>query len=246
MTAKKPNRFENYVKIHKQHFGAPPSGPLLDYGAGAGQFLIDAHNGNMACFGVETCATREKEFHRRIAELANDRLAEFFRLYEGDILPYNAKYFGGVYSWFVLEHVSDLWSSLREIVRVTKPGGTIFLLTQDARNCYDGHCDKPWPPFLPPRFIKAYLEEFGYEPDYIKYILEEVYYVTSPMVSSVLKALGCEIVYQSSDPEPAYLDSLDVSTEDEARAYARKIKDIVEKGEWSRPTENATIFARRK
>ncbi len=238
-------QFQRYMMEHKRLFDADLKGPMLEYGSGSGGFLIEAHAAGVACYGVEVEKQRAAQFNARIARLEKPELEHFFRLYDGNILPFNARYFGAVYSWFVLEHVHDIWTSLREIVRVTKPGGTIYLKTQDARNCYEGHCDMPWPLYFPKTLIRPFLEEMGREPDYIDYICNEVFYVTTPQIASTLRSLGCEIVYASADNPPTYLDTIDITTPDEARAYARKMKKILDDGAWERPKENLVVMARR-
>ncbi|MGI9289364.1 MAG: methyltransferase domain-containing protein [Pseudomonadales bacterium] len=238
-------RFSQYVKQHKQYFGEKLAGPMLEYGCGAGQFLITAHAAGIACHGVEVEQARAAQFRANVAAQGRDHLNDYFKLYDGVILPYSSKYFNVTYSWFVLEHVHDIWTSLREIVRVTKVGGAISLATQDARNCYDGHCDTPWPLLLPAHLVKAYLEEFGHEESYIDYMCKEVFYVTTPLIASTLKALNCEIIYQSADPTPTCLDSINIRTADQAKAYARKVKTLIDHGQWARPMENAIVYARR-
>lgn len=242
---KKPTRFDRYYKQHVAKFGEAPQAPLLEFGCGAGEFLSHAHDAGIRCYGIEVSRTRYAEFKAKVASGEKENLIDFFALYDGTILPYNAGYFAGVYSWFVLEHIQDLWTSLREIVRVTKPGGTIFLVTQDARDCYDGHCDVPWPLFLPPHLMRPYLEEFNFDKGHVEYMCNEVYYVTTPMIVSALRAMNCEIAFQSQDPPLQYLDSIDIRTEQDARAYANKVKSLVEKGEWERPKENSIVHARR-
>ena len=242
---RKKSRFHAYVKKHKSYFGTPLTGPMLEYGCGAGGFLIEAHANNIACHGVEVVEMRQKQFRDKIAAEKKAHLDDFFHLYGGEILPFNTGYFNAVYSWFVMEHVGHVWTSLREIVRVLKPGGTIFIATQDARNCYEGHADKPWPPFLPLSLIPPYLDELGYEPDYIEYVCQEVFYVTAPQMTSTLRALGCEIIYESADPDPTYLEAINIQTDAEIRAFARRVKTLIETNAWERPKENAIIYARK-
>lgn len=243
---KKKSRFLSFTRNHRNYFGEALSGPMLEYGCGAGDFLIEAHENNIACHGVEVSNVRKSEFERRVPAHKKAELDNFFHLYDGELLPFGSRYFSSVYSWFVMEHVGHVWTSLREIVRVLKPGGTIFITTQDARGCYDGHADKPWPAFLPASLIPPYLDEIGYDSEYIKYISEEVFYVTTPQMSSVLASLGCEIVYQSADPPRRYTEANDISTEAEVRAFARRVVAMVEADEWERPTEHSTIYARKK
>ena len=236
-------QFDAFVTLHRRVAGDRPARPILEFGAGPGQFLIDAHGAGQMCHAIEVDPEMEKAFLAKTEALPE--LRAFYRMYEGRLLPYNSNYFGTVHSWFVLEHVEDLWTSLREIVRVTKPGGVILLHTQDARNNYDGHCDAVWPAFLPREFFAPYLEGLGFQPDQARY-MSDVFYVTTPQLVSALEALGCEILTRSGDPEPAYLDALNVCSADQARDYGARIREQMARGAWRRPTQNALVAARKR
>jgi SAM-dependent methyltransferase len=54
------------------------------------------------------------------------RLPGEFVVYGGDILPYPDSEFDTVYTFDVFQHVADVGLSLRECLRVLKPGGTLL------------------------------------------------------------------------------------------------------------------------
>lgn len=233
-----------YLRLHKKYFGSRPKGPILEYGAGKGDFLISANDNDLTVHGVEVDEVRAAEFKRNCGEDL-PRYEPFYSLYNGAVLPFNSRNFNGVYSWFVLEHVEDIYTSLREIVRVTKPGGSLLLFFQDARDCYEGHCDLPWPPFLPKQFFAPYLAAFGTSEQEIKFMERDVFYVTTPLVCSVLEWLGCKILYESSSALPKMLSGIDMATEDEAFAYGTEVRSQVESGNWERAPENGIVAAER-
>jgi ubiquinone/menaquinone biosynthesis C-methylase UbiE len=237
-------QFARYLKLHTKYFGSRPKGPILEFGAGKGDFLISASNNGLTVHGVEVDAIRAAEFKRNCGEDL-PRYKPFYSLYDGTVLPFNNRHFNGVYSWFVLEHVEDIYTSLREIVRVSKPGGSIFLFFQDARDCYEGHCDLPWPPFLPKQFFAPYLAAFGASEREIEFMGRDVFYVTTPLVCSVLEWLGCKILYESRSALPKMLSGIDIASEEEAFAYGTQVRSQVESGNWERAPENGIVVAER-
>jgi SAM-dependent methyltransferase len=174
------------------------------------------------------------------------RRHERLKLYDGGLLPFPSRHFDLVYSWFVFEHVQQPMLSLREIARVTRPGGTIHLYADDARQHWDGHVAIPVPAFLPRAYTaRAYLEVFGLE-SRTSFINDTVVYITAPVITSVLQALGCEILYMSQvDPTRAIPGAVDIASEEDARNVAREIRARQMRGEVSPPAENLHVLARR-
>jgi SAM-dependent methyltransferase len=68
------------------------------------------------------------------------------------------------YSSNVLEHVPDPWRMAEEMVRVTRPGGTVFLSYTVWYGPWGGHETSPWH-FLGGRLARRrYLRKHGHEP----------------------------------------------------------------------------------
>lgn len=68
------------------------------------------------------------------------------------------------YSSNVLEHVPDPWRMAEEMLRVTRPGGTLFLSYTVWFGPWGGHETSPWH-FLGGRFARRrYLRKHGHEP----------------------------------------------------------------------------------
>ena len=234
-------RYNRFKADHVKHFGATPKGRLLDFGCGAGAFVIAALRDGLDVAGVEVDRDREIQF-KSAARRHEPEALDCLNMYSGRSLPFPSRHFDACYSWFVFEHVTDPQISLREIVRVLKPGATLSLHADDVRNCWDGHAMFAWPPYLPREFVPAYAEGLGI-PEQAEFLKEQVVYISAAVIVDILQTLGMRILDCNSHPSsmPALLeDGLYVTNEEEARALGRKIAAA---GSRQPPTENLRIFA---
>lgn len=117
-----------------------PTDHLLDVGAGAGTITAD-----LARFVGDITAT---EIGADELELTRQTIAEHgvtnveFRVADVHALDFDDDTFDVVHAHQVLQHVADPVKALREMVRVTKPGGIVAVRDSD----YAGFC---WWPELP-------------------------------------------------------------------------------------------------
>lgn len=105
---------------------------LLDVGAGEGYFSQMMGRHVESAFGVEAdtvvaACDVHPEYYRYPA-VACDRIDP------GGALPYPEGSFDVTCSLEVVEHVEDQFHFCRELVRITKPGGTIILSTPNVLN----------------------------------------------------------------------------------------------------------------
>ena len=214
---------------------------MLEFGCGAGGFIVSALKNGMDIHGVDVDVERQKQFTRN-AEEFHPEAANRFTLYDGRLLPFPSHHFDGCYSWFVFEHVSDPQTSLREICRVLKPGGTLAIFADEVRNAWDGHASVPWPPYLPREFAAAYVEGLG-KSDSGSFLTDYVVYISSTLIRDVLTTFGMEIVY-SSQPllRPQVPGGLYVTSNEEARALGQFVRGAVE---YKSPVENLVLFAQK-
>ncbi len=68
------------------------------------------------------------------------------------------------YSSNVLEHVPDPWLMAREMVRVTRPGGTVFISYTTWFGPWGGHETAPWHFLGGRRARRRYVAQHGHEP----------------------------------------------------------------------------------
>jgi ubiquinone/menaquinone biosynthesis C-methylase UbiE len=74
-----------------------------------------------------------------------------------EALPFKSSTFDLVYCFSAIEHGADVEASIREMVRVTRPGGTIYVHTPNAWFPYEGHYKVAWLPLMPRWLARAYL-----------------------------------------------------------------------------------------
>lgn len=135
---------------------------------------------------------------------------EHFILGKGENLPFRDQEFEVVTSWYVLEHVNDWRMCIREMLRVTKPGGIIIVNAPDYRNSYEEHYrvefGKP---------IAGFINEFGeflQKHNRDRTIYNELNFVTTPDLldeitrSAEIKKQSIEILdFEKMHPESAVI-----------------------------------------
>ncbi|MEA5497924.1 class I SAM-dependent methyltransferase [Limnoraphis robusta] len=213
------------IFIHKAKKYVNSIGKCLDLGCGRGEFVLAGLRKGYDVFGIDVQELGIKQFeqvaHKYVTQdKANSRCI----LYDGSYVPFDSNTFMLVHSWFVLEHISNLAEVLREIVRVTHIGGILILDAQDARTYYEGHANIPWLPFMPKYLIPAWLKEFACE-DKLDYLMNSVYYITTPEVVAILEACGCEILEMSGTPNSVLPTHTSICSEDEVIRIANEFKN---------------------
>jgi SAM-dependent methyltransferase len=217
---------------------------ILDYGCGGGGFVYAALNQGYNSFGVEI----DDKYLKQAAKFPTppSNFNEHLVIYDGNILPFPSHTFDCVFSWYVLEHVPDLWQTLMEMIRVLKPGGILSLHSEDARNAVESHLQIPWPPFLRKKFIPAYLDEWGIK-DPPEYYMMNIFYITMPQIVSFLEFFDISILYKTEINHDTFKkESLYIHSEDDARNAARELKRMQRDGTWKEPESYVHIWGRKK
>ena len=127
-------------------------GPILNVGCGTGGFNIAAVEAGASVIGVDAdadavaiCALRGGGYVRA----------------EGEALPFRDGAFTLVHCFSVIEHVRSVEDTVAEMVRVTRPGGVVYVHTPSAWSLYEGHYKVFWLPFLPRPLARVYLRARG-------------------------------------------------------------------------------------
>ena len=117
---------------------APLAGQvLLDVGGGPGYFA-DAFRAAGATYLALEADAGEMHLHGRAPERGTSILGS------GLALPFRSASIDVCFSSNVLEHVPEPWTMADEMVRVTRPGGTIFLSYTTWLSPHGGHETSPW------------------------------------------------------------------------------------------------------
>ncbi len=217
-------------------------GPVLDFGCGGGYFVLEGLRRDVDIWGVDQLFGKIKRYRKLIEYTSSPKDWEQRCLVaDGVILPFRSDCFDLVSSWWVFEHIPVPGEAIREMVRVTRPGGVIVIRAQDARTSWEGHCNIPWIPYLSDRLTRVWIEEFGKSPS----MYEGVYDVTQPQVISILESLGCRVIFKSEAPQPLIGGHRQLCTEKNVRQIAQQIKAKLDRGDWIPRQDGLYIYARK-
>lgn len=101
----------------------PPEARVLDLGAGSGLFLSKLHNA-----GYQNIYGADIDDYRSYADGSSGMVKEFAALDAGnDSFPWADGFFDAVTAWEVFEHLENPYRSIREVARIIKTGGYLFV-----------------------------------------------------------------------------------------------------------------------
>ena len=132
------------------------AGRILNVGCGTGGFNAVAAAAGARIVGMDADA---EAIAICAAKHRSDRSA-YVRA-EAERLPFRDGTFDVVYCFSVIEHVASVEATVAEMVRVTRPGGVIYVHTPNAWSWWEGHYKVFWAPFLPGPLARAYLRLRG-------------------------------------------------------------------------------------
>lgn len=142
---------------HVEHY-APLNGKrILDVGGGPGYFAEAFRRRGATYFALDADAG-ELTLHGRSPEKGSTILGS------GMQLPFHDDSVDIAFSSNVLEHVSEPWTVADEMVRVTRPGGLIFLSYTTWYSPHGGHETWPWHYFGGKRALNRYIRVHGKPP----------------------------------------------------------------------------------
>ncbi len=107
---------------------------VLEVGVGAGTDFLQwarsgaiAHGIDLTNESIENVKNRLNIYGLKCADL---------KVADAESLPYENDFFDLVYSWGVIHHSPDTFKCLKEIIRVTKPGGKIKLMIYNRHSLF--------------------------------------------------------------------------------------------------------------
>lgn len=105
--------------VHKRFFNKP--GKLLDVGCGKGLYMDGFSAIGFKAYGID------KEKYRKDIKRIN---------LEKEKIPFTKNFFDYVFSKGVIHHIENTENFLKEIKRVLKPNGMIFIMTMNWETTY--------------------------------------------------------------------------------------------------------------
>jgi SAM-dependent methyltransferase len=139
-------------RLRRRVGDAPLRGRLLNVGCGTGGFNVQA-----AAAGARTVGVDDDAEAIAICGLKAARAGGVFVRARGEALPFADGVFDLVHCFSVIEHVASVEATIAEMVRVTRPGGLVYVHTPSAWSLWEGHYKVFWLPFLPPAVATLYL-----------------------------------------------------------------------------------------
>jgi 2-polyprenyl-3-methyl-5-hydroxy-6-metoxy-1,4-benzoquinol methylase len=160
---------------------------LLDVGCGWGELVLSCLLRGAAAYGVEPDID---EIQISCLLLQSYGFGSRIQKGYGEQLPFASDEFDVVTCQQVLEHVSSIQQVVRELVRVTRPGGFILVSIPNYLFPYEGHYRLKWFPFTPKPLGRVILKAKGRDPDFL---VNHVNYTTYPRLMKLWRAHGLEI-----------------------------------------------------
>jgi SAM-dependent methyltransferase len=132
----------------------PEPSPMLDVGCGVGVYVNRFRQEGIASFGADL----EWEHLRDAAAAGTPAAAS-----PAEALPFTDGSFGTVLLHEVIEHFADDAAALREAVRVTRPGGRLFIFAPNRLYPFETHGV-----YLGKRYVFGNIPLVGYLPDALR------------------------------------------------------------------------------
>ena len=161
---------------------------ILDFGSGFGEFIILLNKMNFKAFGVENC---KKSFDISLLSWREQfkRKPRFF--FCNSSLPFKDDSFDIITLWNVVEHIENLDFYLKEIERVLKKGGKIFILAPNYFSFRkEAHYHVPWIPYLSKKLSLKYLCLIGKNP---RFFDKNIFPITKIGLIKKINELGLSI-----------------------------------------------------
>jgi 2-polyprenyl-3-methyl-5-hydroxy-6-metoxy-1,4-benzoquinol methylase len=174
------------IPILERALGRPFRGlRILNVGCGTGGFNAAAELAGARTWGVDASphAIEICELRRRAGGGGHyvEAVAE--------ALPLRSGSYDLVHCLSTLEHVQDVAQVIREMVRVTRPGGAILLYAPNMWAMYENHYKIFWLPRFPRPLARLYLRMRGRPPGFI----DTLNYLPARRCRRLLEASGTSV-----------------------------------------------------
>lgn len=182
---------------------------VLDVGSGWGELVFCCREKGAEAYGIEP---DEEELKISQMLLECHGLESTVAQGVGEKIPFPDNHFDIVTCHNVLEHVQDLPTVIREIVRVTKPGGHMLISVPNYLFPYEGHYRVKWFPLTPKWIGRHILKAMGRNPEFL---MKHINYTTYPGMTRRWKShklqirnLSDELLRSGKHPNTLYRSGL--------------------------------------
>lgn len=165
---------------------------LLDIGSGFGTFVLAARCRGLDAIGIDIVGFEVGFARERLQKVRpQDNPDEVYRIGDAQNLPFKSESFDVVTLWNVLEHIPDYYRVIREVVRVLRFGGRIYVVCPNYAAFHEeAHYHIFWPPFLPRIFAVKYLKIRKRNPNFFQ---TSIFCHTSWGILRTLKQTSLEV-----------------------------------------------------
>lgn len=158
---------------------------ILNIGCGTGGFNQAAERAGACTAGVDASPEAIEICELRRTLGGGGR----YCVGEAEALPFPTDEFDLVYCLSTLEHVDDVARTVREMVRVTRPGGAILLYAPNSWALYENHYKVFWLPRFPRFLARLYLRARGRPTGF----LETLNYLSPGSCARLFRAAGAQV-----------------------------------------------------
>jgi ubiquinone/menaquinone biosynthesis C-methylase UbiE len=135
---------------------------VLDLAAGCGTFLLFGLRNGYDVWGIEPESWKLEFFRQKV--ISSDYPSEFLSRMlkgKGESLPFKDNSFDLVTSYQTLEHVESVSECLKEMIRVLRPGGFLYLKCPDYNSFFEPHYQLPFVPVMNKKIAEKYIRFMG-------------------------------------------------------------------------------------
>lgn len=143
-------RWRLAVDLWARHLRVVPEGRLLDIGCGSGGYLAAASSLGWVVSGLDPDPAAVAVARKSGAQVSHGGLPK---------MDYPDETFDAVTLNHVIEHLHDPLASLKEIHRILKPGGRVWIATPNLDGRGHFEFGRNWMPLDPPRHLVLFTHE---------------------------------------------------------------------------------------
>lgn len=164
---------------------------ILDLGAGRGRFMFEVKKRGGNIVGLEPYKKYIEEAYKRASE---EKVSLDIKEGVAENLPFGDKEFGFVNMNEVIEHVNDAEKSMKEVFRVLKEGGKVYISVPNRFGLKDQHFNLYFVNWLPRSWSNTFISLFGKHKDYSGenglQRLDQMHYYTYSRAKKFFESIG--------------------------------------------------------